>query len=567
MAVQEDSKMNEDTDNKKTVIKAEGVGITFFSGNHAADFKSRILDFFQTWKLPERNLVHPLKDISFEGMEGEILGIIGSNGAGKSTLSKIIAGILKEDYGVMEVKGKVTALFSFGMGFNQELPGRENVYLNGLMLGIDKKEIDRYIQDIKDFSDLGDFFEQPMKYYSSGMKSRLGFSVAANLHPEILVIDEALNTGDAKFSQKASAKMKSLVKDAKMVILVTHSLRYAQRNCNRIMWLDNGEVREIGDPKTVIANYRATVPKRHTRRKREKLELRKTETEMTDKVVIRAEDVSVKYKLTTGDFWALKDVNFEVKEGEVVGIIGHNGAGKSTLCKTLTKILRPDAGHMELHGETSALLGYGTGFNPHLTGEDNIYLNALLLGIPKSLVDEKYDKIIEFTGLGDKVRKPVKDFSSGQKARLGFSIAANLQPDIFIVDEALSTGDLAFQQKASERIQEMMSRAKVVIIVSHSLSFIEKICTRGIWMDQGRVMFDGSAEEAVYKYKESQGLLKKPVQKGPVRRRQGRANGQVDRRAGNRQQQKRVSKKAGAAKVNANQPLKNQMTNQKTTHK
>ncbi|MHC0552932.1 ABC transporter ATP-binding protein [Salinicoccus sp. CNSTN-B1] len=498
-------------DDKEAVVKAEGVGVSFFSGNHAADFKSRVLDFFKEWRLPERQLVHPLKDISFEGMEGEILGIIGSNGAGKSTISRIISGILREDYGVMDVKGKVTALFSFGMGFNPELPGKENVYLNGMMLGIDKKEIDLYIEDIKEFSDLGQFFDEPMKYYSSGMKSRLGFSVASHLHPEILILDEALNTGDAKFSKKAAEKMQSLVKQAKMVILVTHSLRYAQRHCDRVMWLDKGEVREIGEPKTVIANYRQTVPKR-PKRKQGKLELQKTETEMKDNVVIRASGVGVSYKLNTGTFWALKDVNFEVHEGEVVGIIGHNGAGKSTLCKTLTKILRPDEGEMELHGETSALLGYGTGFNPHLTGEDNIYLNALLLGIPKKRVDEKFDQIVEFTGLGDKVKKPVKDFSSGQKARLGFSIAANLQPDIFIVDEALSTGDLAFQQKASERIQEMMSRAKVVIIVSHSLPFIEKLCTRGIWMEQGKVMFDGSAEEAVYKYREAQGLLK-PAQK------------------------------------------------------
>ncbi|GAB3063576.1 ABC transporter ATP-binding protein [Salinicoccus sesuvii] len=514
MSKHEDSKLKNETPQKNSVINSEGVGVTFFSGNHAADFKSRIMDFFKNWKLPERQLVQPLNDITFEGNEGEILGIIGSNGAGKSTLSRIISGILKEDYGVMDVKGKVTALFSFGMGFNGELPGKENVYLNGMMLGIDKKEIDRYIEDIKEFSELGDFFEQPMKYYSSGMKSRLGFSVAANLHPEILILDEALNTGDAKFSKKAAEKMQSLVKEAKMVILVTHSLRYAQNNCNRVMWLDKGKVREIGDPKTVIANYRATVPKRPQRKQKGKLELQKTETEVKDNVVIRAKDVSVSYKLTTGTFWALKDVNFEVREGEVVGIIGHNGAGKSTLCKALTKILRPDIGELELYGETSALLGYGTGFNQHLTGEDNIYLNALLLGIPKKRVDEKFDQIIEFTGLGDKVKKPVKDFSSGQKARLGFSIAANLQPDIFIVDEALSTGDLAFQQKASERIQEMMSRAKVVIIVSHSLAFIEKICTRAIWMEQGRVMFDGSAEEAVYKYKEAQGLLK------PAQRRQ-----------------------------------------------
>lgn len=553
MALKEDSKLKKDGETggeeAKTIVNSKEVGVTFFSGNHAADFKSRIMEFFREWKLPERKLVQPLKDITFEGHEGEILGIIGSNGAGKSTLSRIISGILQEDYGVMEVKGKVTALFSFGMGFNPELPGRENVYLNGMMLGIDKKEIDRYINDIKEFSDLGDFFEQPMKFYSSGMKSRLGFSVAANLHPEILILDEALNTGDAKFSKKAAVKMRSLVKEAKMVILVTHSLGYAQNNCDRVMWLDGGEVREIGDPKTVIANYRATVPKRPPRKKG-KLQLRKTETEMRDNVVIRAKDVGVKYKLTTGDFWALKDVNFEVREGEVVGIIGHNGAGKSTLCKTLTKILRPDEGELELYGETSALLGYGTGFNPHLTGEDNIYLNALLLGIPKWRVDEKYDQIVEFTGLGDKVKKPVKDFSSGQKARLGFSIAANLQPDIFIVDEALSTGDLAFQQKASERIQEMMSRAKVVIIVSHSLTFIEKICTRGIWMEQGRVMFDGSAEEAVYKYKEAQGLLKQPVQKKQIRQTKAAASG-------NRRKQRAGNEKAVP---------KQQRKNEATTH-
>lgn len=553
MALKEDSKLKKDGETggeePNTIVNSKAVGVTFFSGNHAADFKSRIMEFFREWKLPERKLVQPLKDITFEGYEGEILGIIGSNGAGKSTLSRIISGILQEDYGVMEVKGKVTALFSFGMGFNPELPGRENVYLNGMMLGIDKKEIDRYINDIKEFSDLGDFFEQPMKFYSSGMKSRLGFSVAANLHPEILILDEALNTGDAKFSKKAAVKMRSLVKEAKMVILVTHSLGYAQNNCDRVMWLDGGEVREIGDPKTVIANYRATVPKRAPRKKG-KLQLRKTETEMKDNVVIRAKDVGVKYKLTTGDFWALKDVNFEVREGEVVGIIGHNGAGKSTLCKTLTKILRPDEGELELHGETSALLGYGTGFNPHLTGEDNIYLNALLLGIPKWRVDEKYDQIVEFTGLGDKVKKPVKDFSSGQKARLGFSIAANLQPDIFIVDEALSTGDLAFQQKASERIQEMMSRAKVVIIVSHSLAFIEKVCTRGIWMEQGRVMYDGTAEEAVYKYKEAQGLLKQPVQKKQIRQKKEAASG-------SRRKQRTGNKKAA---------LKQQRKNEATTH-
>ncbi|WP_059102918.1 ABC transporter ATP-binding protein [Shouchella shacheensis] len=498
--------------NHDKVIKAKKIGVSFYAGNHKDDFKSRVLRFLKEWKVPKATMVWPLEDINFEGNQGEILGIIGSNGAGKTTLSKIIAGILQEDHGDIEVNGKVTALFSFGMGFNKELTGEENVYLNGMMLGVEKSLIHRYIGDIHEFSDLGDFFHQPMKYYSSGMKARLGFSVAAHLQPEILILDEALNTGDAKFSKRAAEKMKELVKQAKMVIVVTHSLGYAQRNCDRLMWIDGGQVREVGDPKEVIAHYKATVPPRPPRRHRN-LQLKKTRTTITEKAIIKAEDVGVSFKFNTGTFWALKDINFEIKEGEVVGIIGHNGAGKSTLCKVLTKILSPDEGNLELRGETSALLGYGTGFNAHLSGTDNIYLNAMLLGIPKKRVDEKYEEIIEFSGLGEKVEKPVKDLSSGMKARLGFSIAAILKPDIFIIDEALSTGDLAFKQKASERIQDMMERAKAVIIVSHSLTFIEQICTRGIWMDKGRIRFDGEVEEAVKQYRESQGVMKQGTNK------------------------------------------------------
>src|SRR5690625_4371649 len=170
----------------------------------------------------------------------EILGIIGSNGAGKTTLSKIITGILEKDKGHLKVDGKVTALFSFGMGFNKELTGRENVYLNGMMLGIDRDVINHYIKEIHDFSDLGDFIDQPMKYYSSGMKARLGFSVAAHLEPEILILDEALNTGDARFSKKAADKMRELVKRAKIVIIVTQSLRYARRNSDRLLSYTDG---------------------------------------------------------------------------------------------------------------------------------------------------------------------------------------------------------------------------------------------------------------------------------------------------------------------------------------
>lgn len=507
--------INQKEEQEEKVIVSDDIGVYFDDQSHQDDLKSRVFQMFtKRDKKKKKEKIWPLTSIDFTGFKGEILGIIGSNGAGKTTLSKIVAGILQQDKGTMHVDGKVTALFSFGMGFNKELTGRENVYLNGMMLGIDKDLIDKYIQAIQDFADIGDFIDQPMKYYSSGMRARLGFSVASHLEPEVLILDEALNTGDARFSRKAAQKMKELVKQAKMVIIVTHSLRYAQRNCDRLLWIDKGEVREMGDPKEVVQKYRATVPKPRPRKR--SLDLQKTEADIKDQTIVKAEDVGVSFELNTGTFWALKNLNFEIKEGEVVGIIGHNGAGKSTLCKVLTNILKPDEGEIEVHGETSSLLGYGTGFNGQLSGTDNIYLNAMLLGIPKKRVIEKYDEIVEFSGLRRSIDKPVKEYSSGMKSRLGFSIAAILKPDIFIIDEALSTGDIAFQQKASERIQEMMSHAKAVVIVSHSMSFVEKVCTRGIWMERGQIRFDGTAEEAVTAYRESLGIGKNKNKKRTV---------------------------------------------------
>ncbi|MBU9712947.1 ABC transporter ATP-binding protein [Evansella tamaricis] len=488
---------------REIVLQAKNLGVSFHSGFHTDDYKSHVINFFKRNKEKvENKIIWPLRNIDITGYKGEILGIIGSNGSGKTTLCKMISGILRPDEGELFVDGKVSALFSLGMGFNKELTGRENVYLNGMMLGVEKKKIHEFIDDIHEFSGLGDFLDRPMKSYSSGMRARLGFSVAAHLEPEILILDEALNTGDAAFGRKAAAKMKELVEKAKMVILVTHSLRFARKNCDRLIWLDKGVIRQVGKPKEVIENYQATVPKQKPK-KRQKLELKKTDTKVKDSTVVKAMNMSVAYEIKREKYWALKDVNFEIKEGEVVGIIGHNGAGKSTLCRVLTKILAPDEGEIELHGETTALLGYGTGFNAQLTGTDNIFLNGMLLGISKYRVEKDYDKIVEFSELQNAIDRPVKSYSSGMRARLGFSIAATLQPDIFIIDEALSTGDAAFKQKASEKIQDMMENAKAVIIVSHSMKFVETVCTRAIWIEKGKIRGDGPAEEVVEQYRKA----------------------------------------------------------------
>lgn len=488
---------------REVVLRAENLGVSFPSGYRKDDYKSHIFNWLTKRGETDRHenkTFWPLKNLDFTGYEGEILGIIGSNGSGKTTLCKLISGILQPDEGRIQVDGSVTALFSLGMGFKKELTGRENAYLNGMMLGVEKKKIDQFIDDICEFSGLGTFMERPLKSYSSGMRARLGFSVAAHLEPEILILDEALNTGDRAFGKKAAQKMRKLVQKAKMVILVTHSLRYATKHCDRLMWLDQGVIRDIGDPEEVAEKYRSTIPEKGQKQRR-KLELRKTESDIRDQSVVKAEDISVAYQMKRETFWALKDVCFDIKEGEVVGIIGHNGAGKSTLCKVLTNIIKPDSGRLEINGDTTALLSYGTGFNGQLSGADNIYLNGMLLGIPKTRVEHEYPEIVRFAELEESINQPIKQYSSGMKSRLGFSIAATLRPDIFIIDEALSTGDIAFQQKASEKIQEMMESAKAVIIVSHSMSFVERVCTRAIWIEKGQIRYDGDPAEAVEQYK------------------------------------------------------------------
>ncbi|GAE26258.1 teichoic acid export ATP-binding protein TagH [Halalkalibacter wakoensis JCM 9140] len=405
-------------EDKNSIVVAKNVGVSFTPDNRSDDFKSHVFNKFKRKNENEvKGQFWPLKSIDFTGYEGEVLGIIGSNGSGKTTLCKLISGILHPDEGEIQVDGTVSALFSLGIGFNKELTGRENVYMSGMMLGIDKVKISQFIDEIHEFSGIGSFMEQPIKYYSSGMKARLGFSVAAFLEPEVLVLDEALNTGDIEFNEKAASKMKELVKKAKMVILVTHSIKYAVANCDRLIWLEKGVIKANGNPEEVAQQYLASVPKKKQKPKK-KLDIKKTELKSTDKVAIKAENLSVTYNLNGKTFSALKNVNFEIKEGEVVGIIGHNGAGKSTLCKLMTNILTPDKGVLTINGETTALLGFGTGFDGQLSGRDNIYLNGMLLGIPKKEIEEHYDSIVEFSGLRKSINKPVKNYSSGMKSRL-----------------------------------------------------------------------------------------------------------------------------------------------------
>lgn len=204
---------------------------------------------------------YALSHVSFTVNKGEVFGIIGRNGAGKSTLLKIIAGVLKPTTGTVIRKGSLAPLIELGAGFNSELTGRENIYLNGMLLGYSKKFINEKIEEIIEFSELGEFIHSPIKTYSSGMKARLGFSIATIVQPDILIVDEILAVGDTEFRKKSERKIMSMIEAGTTVLLVSHSLEQMARLSNRVMWLEKGEIRELGDTHTVIGKYKSSLKK------------------------------------------------------------------------------------------------------------------------------------------------------------------------------------------------------------------------------------------------------------------------------------------------------------------
>lgn len=209
----------------------------------------------------------------------------------------------------------------------------------------------------------------------------------------------------------------------------------------------------------------------------------------------------LKGKLLYNDFIALNHVSFDVQKGDILGFIGFNGAGKSTLLKILAGVLTPTTGSVTVKGTIAPLIEVGAGFDPELTARENIYLNGAILGYSKAFIEQKFDSIIEFAELKDFVNVPVKNFSSGMYARLGFSIATAVQPDILIVDEVLSVGDFRFQQKCEERIRKMIEEGVTILLVSHDMGMIERLCNKVLWLDNGEMKALGQTNEICEAYK------------------------------------------------------------------
>ena len=202
--------------------------------------------------------------------------------------------------------------------------------------------------------------------------------------------------------------------------------------------------------------------------------------------------------------WALRALSFEVKQGEIVGIIGRNGAGKSTLLKILSRITSPTTGRIEIHGKMASLLEVGTGFHQELTGRENVYLNATVLGMRKKEVDRKLDEIIDFSGIEKFIDTPIKRYSSGMKVRLAFSVAAHLEPEILVVDEVLAVGDAAFQKKCLEKMEDVGKGGRTVLFVSHNLQAVTRLCPRGVLIENGRIIDDGPSGRVISNYLSSE---------------------------------------------------------------
>lgn len=209
-------------------------------------------------------------------------------------------------------------------------------------------------------------------------------------------------------------------------------------------------------------------------------------------------------------FWPLRGINLVVQPGEIVGVVGKNGSGKTTLLKTLAGILSPDRGRLEVRGRVGCLLSFNVGFNPALSGRENVFLNGSLLGLSQRLIRERFGHIVEMSELGEFINAPVRTYSSGMRARLGFSIAVHIDPDVLMLDEVLGVGDAAFRAKTGGILEQLRTDNKTIVIASHDMNLIRRECNRAVWLDQGQIRMEGDPNEVTLAYLQSTGAVSEP---------------------------------------------------------
>lgn len=238
------------------MIKLKNVSMKFNLGiEKNYSIKEAFISLFDKKRRPQKSEFWALKDISFEVKKGEVVGLIGSNGAGKSTMLKVVSGVMKPTTGTVEIRGVISPMIELGAGFDLELTARENIYLNGSILGYTKQFINDKFEEIVEFSELRDFLDVPVKNFSSGMIAKLAFSIATIVNPEILIVDEILSVGDIKFQEKSKQKMLDMIKGGTTVLYVSHSLESIKELCDKVIWIEHGKMIKMGDTKKICAEY------------------------------------------------------------------------------------------------------------------------------------------------------------------------------------------------------------------------------------------------------------------------------------------------------------------------
>ncbi len=471
-----------------------------------------------------------IKKLSLQVKRGESLGIIGHNGAGKSTLLKILAGILDPTTGKVAINGK-SMLWSLGIGFEMEASAKENVFLSGSFYGFTRAEmLERYDEIVK-FAELEEFMDVQLKNFSSGMVSRLAFSICAMVKPEIMLIDEGFAVGDVGFNKKCAQKLEEMRKLGTTFIIVSHSLEMVRSMCKHTLWIEYGEVRGYGETERICNDYiEKSLPIIEAHRKevlarQKQFDLQEDEVpfEKIDKTgtILKVENVTFHYRKLTDKIFSLKEyfiklikgkishekfkaldnINIEIEAGESVAVIGRNGAGKSTLLKALTGIIDPDEGNICTNGSV-ALLSIGAGFDNEATARENIFLSGALFGFSRKEITERLEKIVHFAELEDYVDVPIKYYSAGMVSRLAFAVAINVRPDIMLVDEVLSVGDERFEKKCKQKIEQLKERNTTFLLVSHSIGTVKSMCKRAIWIEKGKVVMQGDTESVCQAYLE-----------------------------------------------------------------
>ncbi|WP_236254925.1 ABC transporter ATP-binding protein [Methanobrevibacter boviskoreani] len=334
--------------------------------------------------------------------------------------------------------------------------------------------------------------------------------------------DIVLNVFDVDYKRKTKADGFSTLNinlsfPADIVVNYEGNDKYLPSSTENTISIDEPDVKEIERKKRIKAEQEAKIEAD----KRKKREEHRKKFPVSDEVAINVDHVSMEFDLAKEKvdnikeyvikkikreikpktkFRALDDVTFKINKGERLGVVGFNGAGKSTLLKILSGVMKPTKGTVSVDGKVAPLLELGAGFDYNFTGQENIFLNGAILGYRKEFLEEKYDEIVEFSELGEFIEIPVKNYSSGMKAKLGFSVATIVQPEILILDEVLSVGDIKFQEKSRKKIESLMSEGVTVILVSHNTNTIRSICNKAVWLDHGKLVEFGDVEDVCDHY-------------------------------------------------------------------